>query len=360
MSKTMQEVFPMLRAREQVLEEIQNNKHVRKIFESWEVKHQEEFLDICSGNRGVKVLYDAFFKEIMNPDVVPERLEELLSLILQTKVKILKVLPNDSARIAAENSLLVLDIVVEMTDKSLANVEVQRIGYMFPGQRSACYSSDLLLRQYKRVRSEKGKEFKYQDIKKVYTIVFLEKSTKEFHKLKDLYLHHSRQVFDTGLKLELLQEYVFIALDNYLEKSQNNSCKKRNRLEAWLTFLSDDRPEEILRLIEEYPEFKKLYDEVYEMCRNMGDFMGLFSEELAILDSNTVEYMMDEMQREIDEKKELLRQQSEQLSQQSEQLSQKDEELAAERLLKSQVEAQVKLAEAKIAQLKEELAKLKK
>lgn len=90
--------------------------------------------------------------------------EKVLSLILQTEVKILKVLPNDSARIAAENSLLVLDIVVQLADGSIANVEVQKIGYAFPGQRSACYSADLLLRQYKRVRGEKGKKFQYQII----------------------------------------------------------------------------------------------------------------------------------------------------------------------------------------------------
>ncbi len=335
MSQTMQEVFPVLRARKHVLEEIQSKKGMKEIFESWEVRYQEEFLDICSGNCGVKVLYDAFFKEIMNPDVIPERLEEVLSLILNTQVKILKVLPNDSARIAAENSLLVLDIVVELEDGSIANVEVQRIGYKFPGERSACYSSDLLLRQYKRVRGEKGKEFRYQDIKKVYTIVFLERSTEEFHKLKSEYIHHSKQIFDTGLELNLLQEYVFIALDNYRETYQNNSCKRRTRLEAWLTFLSDDRPAEILRLIEEYPEFKGMYDEIYEMCRNMEEFMGLFSKELAILDSNTVEYMIDEMQQEIDAQKE-------QLSQKDEQLTQQEEQIATQKARIAELEEQLK------------------
>ena len=44
------------------------------------------------------------------------------------------------------------------------------IGYLFPGERSACYSADMLLRQYKRVRRELGKKFHYRDIKKV--IVF--------------------------------------------------------------------------------------------------------------------------------------------------------------------------------------------
>ena len=61
-----------------------------------------------------------------------------------------------------------------------------------------------------------------------------------------------------------------------------------------------------MRLIQEYPEFEPLYQEVYGMCRNMEDFMGIFSEELAILDKNTVDYMIDEMQNTIDEQKETI------------------------------------------------------
>ena len=80
-------------------------------------------------------------------------------------------------------------------------------------QRSACYFADLLLRQYKRLKGEKGKKFSYRDIKKVYTIVFFERSTKEFHKHKDLYCHRMKQKLDSGIEIELLQEYIFIALD---------------------------------------------------------------------------------------------------------------------------------------------------
>lgn len=258
-------------------------------------------------------MYDAFFKEIMNPDAAPERLEELLSLLLKTKVKILKVLPNDSSRIAAENSLLILDIIVELGDGSIANVEAQRIGYNFPGQRCACYSSDLLLRQYKRVRGEKGKSFSYRDIKKVYTIVFFEKSTPEFHKFPAVYLHRSKQTTDTGIQIDLLQEYVFIALDIFRKKIDNKSENIKNKLEAWLVFLSMDEPEMILHLIECYPEFKLLYQEVYEMCRNMECMMRIFSKELEILDRNTVQYMIDEMQEQIDEQKEQIDEQKEQI-----------------------------------------------
>ena len=58
-------------------------------------------------------------------------------------------------------------------------MEIQKIGYAFPGQRCACYSSDLLLRQYKTIREEadveEEKRFSYRDVKDVYTIVFFGK-----------------------------------------------------------------------------------------------------------------------------------------------------------------------------------------
>lgn len=141
-----------------------------------------------------------------------------------------------------------MDIVVELEDHSIANVEVQKIGYLFAGQRSACYSADLLLRQYKRVKGEKGKAFSYKDIKKVFTIVLYEKSPKEFWQYPEEYIHHFSQKSDTGIKMELLQEYVYIPLDVFRKFMQNRGIK--NKLEAWLRFFSTENPEEIGELIE--------------------------------------------------------------------------------------------------------------
>ena len=56
----------------------------------------------------------------------------------------------------------------------------------------------------------------------------------------------------------------------------------------------------ILKLIEAYPQFEPLYREVYEMCLNLERMMDMFSKELAELDKNTVQYMIDEMQDTID------------------------------------------------------------
>ncbi len=82
-----------------------------------------------------------------------------------------------------------------------------------------------------------------------------------------------------------MEEYVFVPLDILKEIVQNNGI--RNHLEAWLTFLCMDEPEWILKLSENYPMFRKMYEEIYEMCRNLessGDmssinqkFLKLFS-----------------------------------------------------------------------------------
>lgn len=55
-----------------------------------------------------------------------------------------------------------------------------------------------------------------------------------------------------------------------------------------------------MKLIEAFPEFKPLYDDVYQICRNTEKVMEMFSKELQELDRNTVQYMIDEMQDTID------------------------------------------------------------
>ena len=329
MQNKLQQYFPQIKTRIQLTDEIDSRKNLKTIFESWDEKQQNYFLDICCGARGVKMLYDSFFKEILNPDAVPERLEELLSLLLEQKVKILKVLPNDSTRIADESSLLIMDIVVELEDHSIADVECQKIGYAFPGQRAACYSADLLLRQYKRVKGEKGKAFSYKDIKKVYSIIFYEKSPTEFRKFPEYKLHRSTQQTDTGLNIDLLQEFLFIPLDIALKIYHNKGVK--TKLDAWILFLSSDNPEDIVMLIETYPEFRPLYNDLYDLCLNIERVMNMFSKELSQLDKNTVQFMIDQMQDELDAQKAKLDAQKAQLSEKDSRIVEQEAKLDAQK-----------------------------
>ena len=110
-----------------------------------------------------------------------------------------------------------------------------------------------------------------------------------------------KQQSDTGLQLELLQEYVFIALDIFQETLDNKEVTITNELEAWLTFLSIDDPDTILKLIRSYPKFEPIYRDIYGMCLNLERMIEMFSKELTELDKNTVQYMIDEMQDKIDE-----------------------------------------------------------
>lgn len=357
MTTKLKQYFPMLWEKQELLWEIRNNPKLSSLFDSWKQEEQKDFLDFCTGVRGIKFLYDGFFKEIMNPEYTPERLDDFLSLLLKRKVRVHAVLPNDSTRIADESSLLITDIVVELEDGCLANVEVQKIGYYFPGQRSACYSSDLLLRQYKRTRGILGKKFSYKNIQNVYTIILFEESPSVFQKFPNTYLHYFSQCSDTGLELELLQKFFFIPLDIFLENQHNKGDTIDNRLDAWLLFFASDEPEDILKLVKRYPEFQAMYEQAYQLCRNVEDVMGIFSEELRMLDRNTVQLMIDDMQKMIDTQKEKLSQIDEQLSQKKEQLSQKDEQLSQKDEQLSQKDTQLLQANHELNNVRQTLSK---
>ena len=335
----LKEFFPLIQERDALQGRIQASPRLTIIFNSWTKERQTEFLDFCTGVRGIKILYDSFFKETMNPEYAPERLESFLSVVLKRKVRIVRILPNDSTRISDEASLLVTDIIVELEDGSLANVEIQKIGYMFSGERSACYSSDMLLRQYKRARSVMGDQFSYGDVKNVYLIVIYEKSPKEFHKHPGDYYHYGKQVFDTGLQLNMLQEFVMIPLDIFKENMHNKIIE--TPLEAWLTFLTDDNPERVVELITRFPEFKPMYETLYQMCLNVERMMNMFSEELRIMDRNTVKYMIEEQEQEIKAKEQQLEEAEQKLEATEQQLEVAEQQLeVAEQQLTTYKEAQ--------------------
>lgn len=356
MSKSLKDYFPMLRSREEVLKEINTQKELKGTFESWGKEEQEEFLDICTGVRGVKVLYDAFFKEIMNPEYAPQRLNEFLSLVLKEPVRVMNVLPNESTRITDESSLLIMDIVVEFESGGIANVEVQKVGYLFPGQRSACYSADLLLRQYKRLRDEKKKRFSYRDIQTVYTIVLFEQSPKEFQAYPGVYCHYFEQKSDTGIELKMLQKFIYISLDIFRKKQQNEGGSIHNQFEAWLTFLCRDEPDMILELIGKYPEFKALYEDVYQLCRNVEGVMEIFSKELLEMDRNTVKLMVDLMQDEIEKQKQTIEEQNQAIQAQERILREKDASLSRKDEELECVKEQNEAYERRIAELEKKLA----
>ncbi|MBE5829656.1 MAG: hypothetical protein E7305_09385 [Butyrivibrio sp.] len=334
------EFFPMIRSREQVIKSIKSKPKLLAVYNSWRKEQQEEFLSLCTGAKGAKMLYDSYFKEILNPELEPERLSKLLSLLMKRNVTVKEVLANDNSRLGDEMSLVITDIVVELEDGTIANVEVQRLGYAFTGERASCYSADLLLRQYKRVRDRMKKNFSYKDIAPVYTIVFMEKSPSSFKHFSNCYVHQLQTISDTGIKLNMLQNYIFIPVDIFLEKLHNEGIN--NELEAWLTFLGCDEPEYISLLIDQYPYFKPLYSDLYDICKNTEKVIEMFSKELQILDRNTVKYMIDELQEQLDDTKVQLDDAKVQLDDTKEQLDDAKKELISKDKYIAELEAKLK------------------
>ena len=63
-------------------------------------------------------------------------------------------------------------------------------------------------------------------------------------------------------------------------------------------FLGTDDPDRIVSLLDQYPWFENLYRDLYTACCNTEKVMDMFLEELRILDRNTAQYMIDEMEAE--------------------------------------------------------------
>lgn len=79
-------------------------------------------------------------------------------------------------------------------------------------------------------------------------------------------MYRFAQKSDTGLELELLQEYYFLSLDIY-KKSMDNKVIEEG-LNVWMAFLSFDEPDRIVELITHFPKFKPLYQDIYKLCLN--------------------------------------------------------------------------------------------
>lgn len=86
---------------------------------------KQRFMDFCTGKKTLPILYDTFFKRIFHPDVHPERLSNLISSLIGEKVRVKKILPLEDNYVDGAR-MVVMDILVEAEDGSIANVEVQK------------------------------------------------------------------------------------------------------------------------------------------------------------------------------------------------------------------------------------------
>lgn len=296
---TLKEIMGEVMSEEEALAIIRADDQVYKEYLVFDENYQRDILAFVRGIKGLPILYDGFFKYVFDPERYPERLENFLSEVLGQAVKIEEVLSREGNKLAEEGSLVVMDIIVRLSDGTIVDVEMQKIGYAFTGERSSCYISDMIMRQYNRVKAKEQKKFKFNQMKPVYLVVLLEKSSQEFLDVAPAFIHRLQNTFDSGVNVKMLSNLVYISLDTFQNVRDNISDK----MVAWLTFLSSDRPEDIIQLVEKYPEFKECYQDIMMFRKKPKELIHMFSEALIQMDKNTVQYMIEEQQKELEQKR---------------------------------------------------------
>ena len=321
---TLSEIFGAPIGREESIAQIAASPETKAAFQSLSFGAKEEMIAFFQNQKIPPITSDPFFKKLFNPTEHPDRLRDFLSCILQKEISSLTPLPLEGIKLAEESSFVVLDLVVQTADGETIDVEMQKIGYDFPGQRSDCYAADFIMRQYAKEKAERGKQFNYRDLCPVYVIVLMEQSSSVFRKAAPFYIHRSVCSYDSKIELSHLSRKIFISLDTFHDVVHNID----NKLDAWLTFLAARKPEDIVPLIQAYPEYIKLYQEIADFKKNPKEVIYMYSEALAILDRNTALYMIEERQKEIKELDARLAEKTAELYEKTAELSEKNAELS--------------------------------
>ena len=118
---------------------------------------------------------------------------------------------------------------------------------------------------------------------------------------------------------------------------------------AWLSLLATRNVDDLTEILAVYPWLEAIYQDMASYLHKPEEVLTMFSDALKILDHNTVQYMIDEMQNTIDDQKVQLSDAHSQLADKNSQLADKDSQLAdKDSLINDQA--------AEIAALKKQLA----
>lgn len=89
----------------------------------------------------------------------------------------------------------------------------------------------------------------------------------------------------------------FISLDTFKDEVHNINTKR----DAWLKFLTEDDPDEIVNFVNQYPEFLPCYKDLIAFRQNPKELINMFSDALKEMDKNTERYMVEELNKKVKE-----------------------------------------------------------
>ena len=126
-----------------------------------------------------------------------------------------------------------------------------------------------------------------------------------------------------ALSLQILL-HPFISLDTFRSVVQNIDTEQK----AWLSFLTADDPDEIVRLVNAYPEFLPCYRDIISFRRRPKDLITTFSDALREMDRNTEVYMVEQLAKEVQEKDHALAEKDNVIAEKDNVIAEKDNVIA--------------------------------
>ena len=115
-----------------------------------------------------------------------------------------------------------------------------------------------------------------------------------------------------------------ISLDPFRSVVQNIDTEQK----AWLSFLTADDPDEIVQLVNAYPEFLPCYQDIISFRRRPKELITTFSDALREMDRNTKVYMVEQLAKEVQEKDHALAEKDNTLAEQAKLIEQLKKQLA--------------------------------
>ncbi len=287
----------------QILEQLRQHPEAYDLYCRLGKAYQQDFLNFCLGKTGLYLCYDRFFHAVFDPTLHRDRIEALLGVLLNQSIQIVEVLPREGSLMSERGAEVIVDLLVRLQDESLVNLEIQKYGYQFPAMRMDCYCADLIMREYNRLHNLHKKKFSYRMMHPVLSLVLLENSPSEFRHAAD-YIHRGRMTWDSGITLQNLPRQIYVCLDKFSEVMQNKDIQ--TPLEAWLSVLTTQNLTQIDVLIQKFPEFAALYQDVFAFRTKPEELIYMYSEALLAADRNLDRMMIDELQEAIAKKKRLI------------------------------------------------------
>ncbi|WP_026652971.1 PD-(D/E)XK nuclease family transposase [Butyrivibrio proteoclasticus] len=177
-------------------------------------------LSIKRGEKLIPLTSDIMSKNVLSPDLHPERFDFLVQRVMKNANLIAdKSCTNEIPLENYESKKLITDISAWLADSELATIEMQALAQEFIFKRADLLTSRMLMLQYSAKNGQKG-TVNFDNVPGVVLVVLMKESPNIFKSHdSSRYIHRvTNAKSDTGMTFPLLRQIAFVQLDSRVNK----------------------------------------------------------------------------------------------------------------------------------------------